>query len=91
MIVKVLFKPRLWFECNAYKDVDGEYWETFSLCDNYDIGKKFNASFTGEELDVAIPNLVLGSVWQLPEDQVKNKMWGIEEVYTPETHPEHFI
>lgn len=92
MVVKVRFKPLEWFECNAFIDIDGEYWETPELRDSYNIGEDYELPFDSVDTAKCVQLVTInGRVWDVLVDHLEIKMWGIKSVYTREDNPEYFI
>jgi len=85
---KYLMQSLEWFEKNAFKDMDGEFWETEKLRDQYNKGEEYEIPWNNEDLEPAIPAKICGGIWIIDTEK---KMWGVKIVLTVEEYPEYFI
>jgi len=91
----IKLKPIEWFEENAFLDHDGDYHPTKDdryYYDNYHSmpkdgnGKLYYKSIYSKNILDRIMYII-----KYESEKLELYKWGIEEIYTPETHPQYFI
>lgn len=91
-IVYAKYKSLEWFDANAFEDVDGDFWETAEARDTFDKESGTPSfSWNDDELYSNIVRSRIGNVLFLSKDKFESAEWGLEEIYTSETHPELYI
>ena len=86
MLVLVRYQPKDWFEKNAFKDSNGDYWPTEEFFHKY-----YNAAmlFTAED-DFILSNNI-NKIKLIHEIEYDSEKWGIKEVLSKEDYLEYFI
>lgn len=88
---KVRFQDSDWFEEHAWKDIDGEFWETEILMERLNAGEEMEFNWSNDDLAPAIPHHVAGTIQEMTLYDVTMKKWGIKAVYTYDANPEYWV
>ena len=89
MIVRL--KPLEWFEKYAYKDIDGDWWLTKELYDEYNLTEdKVEAGFYLDASNNPYSGLVDLSD-TAARANFQHYSWAIDEYYTQKNNPEYFL
>jgi len=86
MLVKL--KPLKWFQENAFKDHDGDYWETESNKDHFDT---FHIKSPNTNTYAMNPYNIENGFMEYDPHIAKIQSWAIEKELTKENDPEYFL
>ena len=84
MLVKL--KTLKWFEQHAFKDHDGDYWETASNRDYFDV---FHTKSTNTY--AIYPHNIEKGFMEYEPHIARIQSWTIERILTKENGPEYFL
>jgi len=87
MVVKV--RSLEWFEENAFRDDDGDYWKTMELRDAHN---EMRIGTVSEVEGKYVPKKVIGKVLKhINQDFYNKHKWIVEEILTQNEYPEYFL
>ena len=83
MIQQIILKPLEWFEENAYRDIDGEYWESGHICDLF---YRFDGKNLCVDLDLIIRGRMNTMIYGISDYE-----WCTKRIVDNINNPEYFI
>ena len=94
---KVRIQPLSWFEENAHKDNDNDYWENeetagiyfkYQMQEKIDIADYEKFFYTGTHVS---PELTYGKVIDVDNFYKSSWEWAVQEYITQDKYPEYFL
>ena len=96
MEIMLIFQDRKWLIENYFEDMDGCFWETEELRDNFNTGEEYEINWESIDLYPAICKELQGDYVIIEADEFEHqryqaKLWGIKKIVNSDDDPEYFI